>query len=239
MDSLSRTNVYTSATTASSLAYQEIKTWLLVGDVPIGIRLREEKLAERLSVSRTPVREALLRLHAEHFLERHVEGGFRATYPSVQTMRELYEIRRALEMHALRRSVPDCPRDFDALAELEEDWRTLDNTDERPDAEFVLLDEDFHRRLAESSGNVQLAEQLRQVNERIRPVRSHDFMTYGRIATTIEQHLAIIGAVVKHQMDAAATLLERHIGESQTVVERAVATVLEKMLSVGERDGSW
>jgi len=239
MDTFPRTGMYAESHTASSLAYQEIKTWLLMGDVPIGARLREEKLAERLNMSRTPIRESLLRLHAEHFLERHPEGGYRATNPSVQTMRELYEVRRALEMYALRRSVPDSARDFDALAELEEDWRTLDHTDETPDAEFVLLDEDFHRRLAESSGNVQLAEQLRQINERIRPVRSHDFMTYGRISTTIEQHLGIVGAVLQRKMDEAAMLLDRHIGESQTVVERAVATVLERMLSVGERDGSW
>jgi DNA-binding GntR family transcriptional regulator len=57
------------------LAYQQLKTLVLLGEVPIGARLREEKLAERLGMSRTPVREALLRLHAEHFLDRHPEGG--------------------------------------------------------------------------------------------------------------------------------------------------------------------
>jgi len=239
MDTSPRTYLYTDTNTASSTAYQALKTLILLGDVPIGARLREERLAERLNVSRTPVRESLLRLHAEHFLERHPEGGYRVINPSVQKMRELYYIRRALELHALRRADPQFIRDRDSLVELREDWRALDGGESTIDAEFVLLDEDFHRRLAESAGNMQLADQLRKVNERIRPVRSHDFMNAGRIAATIEQHLAIVGAVLARKTGQAATLLDRHIGESQAVVEQAVANVLERMLSVGERDSSW
>jgi DNA-binding GntR family transcriptional regulator len=239
MDTPSRTDLYTDTNTASSTAYQALKTLILLGDVPIGARLREERLAERLNVSRTPVRESLLRLHAEHFLERHPEGGFRVRNPSVQTMRELYEVRRALELYALRRTETDQARDHDSLVELKEDWLALDGGETEMDAEFVLLDEDFHRRLAASAGNAQLAEQLQKINERIRPVRSHDFVTMGRIDTTIEEHLAILNAVLKKSTEKAATLLDRHIGESQRVVEQAVAKVLERMLSVGERDNSW
>jgi DNA-binding GntR family transcriptional regulator len=231
--------MYTGSPSASSLAYQELKALLLLGDVPVGARLREERLAERLGMSRTPVRESLLRLHAEHFLERHPEGGYRATVPSAQSMRELYEVRRALEVYALRRTSSDGDRDYEGLEELREEWRAMEGGEIAQDAEFVHLDEDFHRRLAESAGNSQLAEHLRQVNERIRPVRSHDFMTIGRIATTVEEHLGILEAVLAIHTEKAVTLLERHIGESQTVVEQAVAKVLERMLSVGERDSSW
>jgi DNA-binding GntR family transcriptional regulator len=230
--------LYTETPTASSLAYQQLKTLLLLGDVPIGIRLREERLADRLNMSRTPVREALLRLHAEHFLERHPEGGYRATNPSAQTMRELYEVRRALELFALRRTLPD-QRDRTSLEELREEWLELSGITAAPDVEFVHLDEDFHRRLAESAGNQQLAEELRSINERIRPVRSHDFITPGRTEATIEQHLEILNAVLARRLVQASALLDRHISESQAVVELAVAKVLERMLSVGERDISW
>jgi len=225
--------------TASALAYQELKTLLLLGEVPIGVRLREERIAERLGMSRTPVREALLRLHAEHFLDRHPEGGYKATNPSAQTMRELYEVRRALELFALRRARDTGGHDRSELDELHDEWATLDRDAAQVDAEFVLLDEDFHRRLAEAAGNRQLADELRSINERIRPVRSHDFVTPGRITATIEQHLEILGAVLARRLGVAATLLEHHIGESQSVVEVAVAEVLERMLSVGERDSAW
>ncbi len=225
--------------TASALAYQELKTLILVGDVPVGIRLREERLAERLNMSRTPVREALLRLHAEHFVERHPEGGFKATNPSAQTMRGLYEVRQALELYALGRSDPNADREWSEVERLRDEWGAIEPAHAELDAEFVLVDEDFHVRLAESAGNAQLAEELRRVNERIRPVRSHDFITPGRIAATVAQHIAILDALLARSTDKAAELLDGHICESRDVVELAVAKVLERMLSVGERDTSW
>jgi DNA-binding GntR family transcriptional regulator len=241
MDTGKHAELYTGPYTASSLAYQQIKTMLLLGEVPIGIRLREERLADRLEMSRTPIREALLRLHAEHFLDRHPEGGFRASNPSAQTMRELYEVRRALELCALHRTdeYENADRNYEMLEELREEWIALGAGEFDPHAEFVHVDEDFHRRLAESAGNVQLAEQLRQVSERIRPVRSHDFMTPGRIEATVEQHLGIVEAVLGDRIDEADQLLDGHISESRAVVELAVANVLERMLSVGERDTAW
>ena len=239
VDTVADASSYPEMYTSGLVAYQQVKTLLLRGDVPIGVRLREERLADRLGMSRTPIREALLRLHAERFLERHPEGGYRAANPSVQTMRELYEVRRALELYALHRTDPVVGRKSDSLEELREEWEALDESEIEPHAEFVHLDEDFHRRLAESSGNSQLAEELRRINERIRPVRTHDFMTPGRIAETVRQHLEILRAVLDERLEQADALLDRHIDESQTVVELAVAKVLARMLSAEERDGAW
>jgi DNA-binding GntR family transcriptional regulator len=235
----SPTGAYTSQYTAAALAYQELKSLVLLGDVPIGLRLREERIADRLGISRTPVREALLRLHAEHFLDRHPEGGFRVSNPSVQGMRELYEIRRALEFLALQRAQGQGGHDRAALVDLRAEWESIDADAAELDPEFVLLDEDFHARLAEAAGNQQLVTELRQLSERIRPVRTHDFVTHGRIARTIKQHLAIVGAVIDGRLERAGELLGTHIQQSQSVVEAAVARMLERMLSVGERDSSW
>jgi len=233
------TTVHTEPLTASAVAYQEVKTLILLGDVPIGVRLGEERLAERLNMSRTPVREALLRLFAEHFVERHPGGGYRAANPSAQVMRGLYEVRRALELFALRRSGPDDVRNWDEVEGLREEWASIESTDAEFDAEFVLLDEDFHVRLAESAGNAQLAEEIRRVNERIRPVRTYDFILSGRIGATVAQHLEILDAVLDKAVDRSVEFLDRHISESQHVVELAVARVLERMLNVGDRDNAW
>jgi DNA-binding GntR family transcriptional regulator len=232
------TLVHTEPHTAGAAAHQALKTLILTGDVPIGVRLGEERLAERLNMSRTPVREALLRLHAEHFVERHPGGGYRAANPSAQVMRGLYEVRQALELFALRRTEAERVRDWADLERLRGEWASIQPSDAALDPEFVLHDEDFHIRLAESAGNPQLAEELRRVNERIRPVRSYDFITEGRIAATVTQHLEILDAVFARSTDAG-DLLYRHMCESQEVVELAVAKVLERMLSAGERDPGW
>lgn len=227
------------AASASTVAYHELKTWLMLGEAPLGVRLREERIAERIGVSRTPVREALLRLHTERLLERHPEGGYRVCAPSTDAIRGLYDVRRALELFGLRIGF-ERGHDLDALRVLRDEWLALGGpAGRRPDPEFVLLDEDFHARLAAAAGNTPLTDELRRVNERIRPVRSHDFLTEGRIATTVEQHVGILDAVLARDAADSADRLDRHILESQQVCEAAVALTLERMLSIGATDSRW
>jgi DNA-binding GntR family transcriptional regulator len=222
---------------SSDVAYREIKASILTGAIALGMRLGEERIAERLSVSRTPVREALLRLYAERFLERHPEGGFRVNHPTGRSIRELYGVRLALELFAIRETVGAAgPAERRQLEELRAEWSALAPEAPETDPDFVLLDEDFHCRLAEASGNVELVKELRRLGERIRPVRTHDFVMPGRIDATIAQHLRILDAVLA-RADNASERLERHILESLRIVQAAVGIVLERMLHAGE-DGA-
>ncbi|MDQ1700956.1 MAG: hypothetical protein QOF57_208 [Frankiaceae bacterium] len=218
----------------SDVAYAAIKAQVLLGAVPVGSRLREERIADGLAVSRTPVREALLRLFAERFLERHPDGGFRVAYPTSRYLRELYEVRRALEVFAVRRTLAEPTAASAAiLGELHDEWSALAADAPELDPEFVLVDEDFHRRLAEAADNEMLVDDLRRVCERIRPVRTHDFISPGRIKATIAEHLGIVTAVLSGAT-AAADLLDQHIVRSQSVVEPALGRVIERMLSRDE-----
>jgi DNA-binding GntR family transcriptional regulator len=221
---------------SADAAYRELKSRLLAGDVPLGVRLGEERVAEQLSVSRTPVREALLRLYAEGFLERHPDGGFRVKHPTTRSVGELYDVRKALELYAVRLTLEALDGVRNQLEQLRDDWSVLEREAPDPDPEFVLIDEDFHQRLAEAAGNAELVEQLRRVNERIRPVRTHDFLQPDRIEQTTRQHLAIVEALLAGD-SSTGTLLEAHICESQRVVEELVGRVLERMVGLGGK--SW
>jgi DNA-binding GntR family transcriptional regulator len=239
MDTDAYAPAHTSTASMSDVAYAEIKAQVLLGTVRVGSRLREERIAERLAVSRTPVREALLRLFAERFLERHPDGGFRVAYPTARYLRELYDVRRALETFAVQRTLASATTASTAtLTELHDEWSALQADAPDLDPEFVLLDEDFHSRLAEASENEQLVDDLRRVCERIRPVRTHDFVTPGRIRATIAEHLAIVTAVLTGSPDAAA-LLDQHILRSQRVVEPALGRVIERMVSTREDGLGW
>jgi DNA-binding GntR family transcriptional regulator len=212
-------------------AYADLKRRLLLGEFPLTQRLAEEALAAELGVSRTPVHEALSRLQAERLVERHPRGGFFPATPAFAETRGLYEVRLALETDAITRPVRSGEaHDRDELMALRDDWAALDAPDEdAADPEFVLLDEDFHIRLASAAGNLALADILQQVNERIRPVRTHDFMTSGRLALTIEQHLGIVGALLADDARQAGKLLAAHVGESMAVVEQRVAAAFARM----------
>jgi DNA-binding GntR family transcriptional regulator len=229
----SYTALYTGAaadTHASSRAYGAIKRSLLFGEYVLGARLGEERLARDLGVSRTPVREALLRLHSEGLVDRHVDGGYCPTVPNIAALRELYEVRIALERSAiLRPRFTDRAHDRDVLVALRDDWLAMAGDPPGPDPEFVIWDEEFHVRLAEASGNRELADILRRVNERIRVVRMRDFLTAERITKTIAEHLGIVIAVLDGDLDGAVATFEQHLTTSLEVVEQRVAGAVMQM----------
>ena len=229
--------MYTTATTGISRgeqAYGELKRRLLLGEFALGARLGEERLASLVGVSRTPVREALSRLHVEGFVERLPDGGYGPAAPDLPAVRELYEVRRGLELVALRRPLEGGP-DHDAgqLEALRDDWRAIDAPvpDGQPDPWFVMLDEDFHVRLAGAAGNTELATLLQAVNERIRLVRIHDFLTTERITATIGQHVGIVEALLHDGPAVAVERLDGHLNESLSVVEQRAAAALSRMVA--------
>lgn len=229
--------MYTTSGTGTSrreLAYQGLKQRLLVGEFPPGTRLGEERLAAELGVSRTPIREALSRLHSEGLVERLPDGGFGPTLINLHLIRELYEIRFALERAALRRTdrTGTATHDEEQVVELRTDWLALDSpgSDDEVDGDFVLLDEDFHERLAAAAGNESLVDQLHKVNERIRIVRMQDFLAADRVALTIEQHVHVLDAVLADDFDVAESRLIGHFDESLAVVEERAAHTIARML---------
>jgi DNA-binding GntR family transcriptional regulator len=186
----------------SEQAYTELKRRLLAGDLRLGARLAENGLAALLGVSRTPVREALLRLHAEGLVRRQPDGGYLRTGTS---------------------------HDAVALAQLIEVWEGLRDEAPEPGPGFVLVDESFHVGLADAAGNPALVDLLRQVNERIRTVRMVDFLTTDRIASTIDEHLGIARAVLAGDLVDAERRFLGHLDLSQAVVEQRVAAAITRM----------
>lgn len=222
-----------SARPVAERTYTELKRRLLVGDFPLGRRLGEVAVGDLLGVSRSPVREALSRLHAEGLVVRLPEGGFTPAAPDLHTIAELYEVRRSLEFTALRRGAHDRSQ----LEGIRTDWAamTVPRSDDECGPEFVLHDEEFHVSLAEASGNMALVELLSAVNLRIRFVRQHDFLTAGRVRNTISEHLGIVESLLAGDPDGAANRLDRHLHVSVKVVEQRAALALSRMLSGGSR----
>jgi len=216
--------------------YAELKERLLAGEFALDARLGEVSLARELEVSRTPVREALLRLWSEGIVDRHPGGGFRPVMPDGVAIRELYDLREALERHAI--TLPARTgrhHDRDVLERLLGEWRSLASEPHSPDPDFVLLDESFHLGLAESAGNPALVDALAAVNDRIRIVRLQDFRTVGRIVATIDQHLAIVEALLADRPELAFERWRDHLAESLAVVEERSTEACLRMMRSGRR----
>jgi DNA-binding GntR family transcriptional regulator len=208
---------------------------LLLGELRLGARLGEERLATSLGLSRTPIREALLRLHSEGLIDRYPEGGYQPRPPVVSGVRELYEVRRGLELLAIRRPVSEgVPHNRAILEQIRDEWSAMAEDLPEPDPGFVIADESFHLGIAEAAGNTALTEMLTNVNQRIRMVRMQDFMAGDRMAATVEQHVAIVSALISGDLEQAADTLTHHLSESMAVVETLATRALSRMLESKE-----
>jgi DNA-binding GntR family transcriptional regulator len=150
-------------------------------------------------------------------------------------MRHLYEVRAGLELQALQRPARMGTRHDPAILEpLRDQWRALAAGDlPPPDPNFVLLDESFHIGLATAAANEVAVDLLRQINERIRLVRMHDFLIQQRIAATIAEHLNLVELVLADDIVNAEAAFSQHLGDSMAVVEERVRVAIVRMLTGG------
>jgi DNA-binding GntR family transcriptional regulator len=220
--------------------YAELRERLTRGAIPFNRKLIEQQLAAEFETSRTPVREALRRLEGDGHLTRDPSGGMRPRVPSVSGMRDLYEVRIAVEDLVVRRA--SSSGDRGPLEGLEQAWAELSAEHRRgwlDDAgvAFVLRDESFHERLAEAAANEFALRVLRDINARIRILRIHDFTTDERIGATIDEHLEIIHAILAGEAETAAGFMRAHVQRSANVVRERIGDALTRMFEPGEADG--
>ncbi|NUQ91164.1 MAG: GntR family transcriptional regulator [Glycomyces artemisiae] len=199
--------------------YIALRADLMNGRYEPGKRLGEERLAGNYGVSRTPVREALSRLAADGLVSREVDGLY-PYRPRIEQLNDLYEVRLTLELRGLARAAadPDVKHDPDLLGPELDRWYRLRDAPPGPDAGFVESDERYHLTLLAASGNPQLAEALKVVNNRIRPARMFDYFTAERMESTIAEHIAIAEGALDGRYSEATAILTRHIETSRSIV---------------------
>ena len=142
-------------------AYRRLKEGVLSNTYPPGFTATEAEIAAQLAMSRTPLREALLRLQAEGLIEVTPRHGLRVLPLYAADLREMYELLGCLEATAAemlaKRRLPADSIEFRDLEDINERMRlALEQGDRRM---WAAMDERFHRRLVEHCGN----ERIRRV----------------------------------------------------------------------------
>ena len=163
-----------------------------------GDRLSETEIAERLGVSRTPVREALFRLRNEGFLEVESKTGWFVRPIDFARLDQLYDLRIVLEGASVARLVArrDDPPE---LEQLKGEW-LVPAAERLADGRAVgELDEAFHAALVRATGNEEMARVHAEVTDRIRIVRRLDFTRADRIEATYAEHAKILRAILQRR----------------------------------------
>jgi DNA-binding GntR family transcriptional regulator len=199
-------------------AYARIKTSIFDFELLPGDRFSETEVAERLKMSRTPVRDALYRLEREGYLQVHLRVGWSVRPYDFQQLEDFYDLRLILEEASVARlcDLPERPG-LDALRSV---WvvpaeHQLTNPDD-----VSTLDEAFHMQLVGMAGNAEVARCHHEVTERIRIIRRLDFTQPHRIHATYDEHTQILRAVIRRRADEANRLLRSHIETSKAEVRK-------------------
>lgn len=188
-------------------ARQVVLERILRGELAPGSRLVESLLAKDLGVSRTPLREALMHLEREGFLELQPNRGFFIAPLSGEEAAELYPILGLLEAHALSLiGLPNSPR-VAQLAELND--RLLANED--TPAETFSINVEWHTVLTSGCPNRLLLKMLASVRRKVyRYEWAHAAPDGDRVRDSVEDHDAILTCLESGDLSGATDALRRH-----------------------------
>jgi DNA-binding GntR family transcriptional regulator len=202
---------------AAERVYLHVKSGVLDRSYEGGTLLTEGDLAEAVGVSRTPVREALLKLEAEGLLKLYPKKGALVLPVSAQEIADVVETRLLVEQHAVAKVVHAVParlieRLEESLAEQHEHAADGDL------AAFAAADRTFHAEIVRAAGNRILAhlyDQLRDRQLRMGVATMH--AEPSRVAKNIAEHTEILQALRDGAEQTAAEVVERHVSWVNTL----------------------
>lgn len=198
---------------AAEVAARHIRRLITSGEFGAGEVLREDELAERLGMSRTPLREAIARLETEGLVVSRRHRSAVVFKPSTEELREIYEMRIALESLAARLATRTAGPDD--VAELERLWKELDATP--PGRAWVRLNREFHLRLYRASGRKRLIRLIENLRDQSEPyVRM--LVIFGHGPEAQEGHRRMIDAVRAGDGEGAAQATAEHLTATMTTV---------------------
>lgn len=207
--------------------YQELKARMHDFRLVPGDRFSELEIGRLLSVSRTPVREALFRLRNEGLLEVESKSGWFVKPIDFARLDQLYDLRIILEQASIDR-LASCNAPSQELETLKAVW-LVPAAERLTDAREVgALDEQFHSTLVQATGNEELARVHWDVTERIRVVRRLDFTRPDRIEATYAEHAKILRQIIQRKAEPARLLLKAHIELSKVEVRKISLAALHE-----------
>nr|WP_245986788.1 GntR family transcriptional regulator [Azospirillum thermophilum] len=203
--------------TAAASIYRDLRTEILSLQRKPGEAIVEKQIAESYGVSRTPVREAVLKLADEGLIEIFPQSGTIVSRIPVATLPEAIAIRRVLEEATVRYAAERATRSQIArLRACLEEQRERETAGDREG--FHQADEAFHALLAEVSGYPGFWPVIQQVKVQVDRFRRLTLPVPGRMGKVVLEHEAIVEAVAAHDPEEAARALNIHLDDLQTAI---------------------
>ena len=160
-----------------------------------------------------------------HLIEKTPRQGYCVKQLNLTETHELYDVRLVLETFIMERVCKNGLDDF-VLLKLKKRWTHIYENLPEMIADPATVDEDFHQAFARAAANQTMVSMLRNIDDRIRFVRTFDITNAERLKTTCLEHLEIVDAVRQREADKAIEALRRNIEGGRHKVENAVKEAL-------------
>ncbi len=196
--------------TLAEVLHAELEVAIINGLLKPGDKLDEQEIAQRFGVSRTPVREAFRMLGANDLVDLRSRQGVVVRKIGVNTLLEMFQVMAELEglcaRLAARRLTEKQKNDLQAIHK-----RLIDASTSADAGTFYAINQEFHEVIYDASRNAYLANQTRELRNRVAPFRRRVTLMPHRFEKTVREHEAIIDAIVRHDAEQAHTAMRDHV----------------------------
>jgi DNA-binding GntR family transcriptional regulator len=200
----------------SDIVYRVLSEAIIAGVLPPGQRLTEEQLASLFDVSRTPVREAIVRLEAEHFAVRVPRRGLVVSQITPQVIIDVYSVRGAIDgLAAALAAEHATSADISMLSWINEQFAAAADADDIQ--AMADLNLQLHEAIAKAARNSLLSSIVQQVHHIVRRFRSTTFTVPGRGVVSVAEHRAVIDAIAARDTASARLLAESHMAIARQI----------------------
>jgi DNA-binding GntR family transcriptional regulator len=205
-------------------AYDELRRRILENEMPAGAQYLEQTLADELGMSRTPVREALIRLSDERLVEVKPRHGARVLPVSASDMGEIYELLTSLEALAARR-VAERGLNAAQLKRLDDALTGMDQSLDRNDlTAWSAHDREFHNAIVELSGNKRLAQVVAMFRDQAHRARMQTLTLRPKPSQSNRDHAALVTAIRNRDGAGAFEIHRRHRQEAGRMLLKLLAS---------------
>jgi DNA-binding GntR family transcriptional regulator len=206
--------------TLGETAYRKIRDDIISLRLQPGQMVYENELASALGMSRTPVREALLALQREEFIEILPQRGARVAYISEKKVEEARSLREILEVHGFIWVAEAWDEELETFREagreIDEILRKQAVASETGDyIAFLDLDEAFHQSILELTSNATLVSIVTQLRGHLKRMRYLELKEALNMETVVQQHRDIFAALRAGNAEETASLLKHHFRQLQ------------------------
>ncbi|MGQ9870323.1 GntR family transcriptional regulator [Leptodesmis sp.] len=211
--------------------YEAIRTAILSGELAAGTRLIETQLAEQLQVSRTPIREAIRQLQRENLVTADGHGFVRVASLSISDAMQLYDCRIVLEQLSVSEACRNATiSHLDRLQQIvhQSEQTVEQQPNELTHHQLLHMDYQFHRLLAESSGNFWLVQILDQVFDKMALLRLRTLQHNPRVLDICSEHRRIYEAIGDRNSIAANQAIQFHLISSKERVVQEIKQLEEE-----------